>query len=70
MAVRPLCFGLKFHDKGRSYRVRVENCDTGRYVVEVTRTDSGPDTPVQRREHPSLSWALRDFAQAWRSRLN
>ena len=70
MAVRPLCFGLKFHDKGRSYRVRVKDCDTERYVVEVTHRDATSDTPAIRREYPSLSWALRDFAEAWRSRLN
>jgi len=63
MASRPLAFGIRLRDKGRTVKVRqVER----RYVVEVTQ--DGSDT--RRREHGSLGGAIRDAASSWRQRLN
>jgi len=68
MAIRPLSFGIRFKDDqpgGRTIRVDADRGDPKRYIVEVLH-----DNRSQRRVHPSLSWALRDFASAWRNRLN
>ena len=63
MASKPLAFGIRLRDKGRTVKVRqVER----RYVVEVTQ--DGSDT--RRREHGSLGGAIRDAASSWRQRLN
>ena len=66
MAARPLAFGLRFRDKGRTLRVRPHEKKPQRYVIEDSR--AGDET--RRREHPSLSGALRDFATTWRHRLH
>ncbi len=70
MAVRPLSFGIRFKDNRpgtarRTIRVDADQRDPKRYVLEVLK-----DSRTQRREHASLCWALRDFASAWRNRLN
>ncbi|MFP8877962.1 MAG: hypothetical protein AAEJ52_19495 [Myxococcota bacterium] len=70
MAMRPLSFGIRFKDNrpaggGRTIQVRSDQRDPKRYILEVLQ-----DNRTQRRNHPSLSWALRDFASAWRNRLN
>ena len=64
MAMRPLAFGVRLRDRGRTVAVRQ---DARRYVVEDTRAGGGPK---RRREHDSLGGALRDLAATWRSRLN
>jgi hypothetical protein len=66
MARRPLTFGLKFRDQGRTVRVRASKRNPQRYVVEDRRVGS----QGREREHASLSGALRDFASTWRGRLN
>ena len=66
MSSRPLAFGIRFRDKGRTLRVRQDGCGPRRYVVE----DSRDDRETRRRVHPSLSEALRDFAESWRQRLH
>ena len=66
MALRPLSFGLRFREKGRTVRVHSSPRDPKRYVVEVER--SGEKT--RRRDHPSLAAAVQDFAQSWRDRLH
>lgn len=66
MAVRPLAFGARLSDRGRSVRVRQSGADPRRYVVE----DSRSDRETRRRDHASLQGALRDLARTWRSRLH
>ena len=66
MARRPLTFGLKFRDRGRTVRVRASERNPHSYVVEERRVGGRP----REREHASLSGALRDFASTWRGRLN
>ena len=66
MAVRPLAFGARLRDKGRTVRVRSHEKDARRYVVE----DSDTGRATKRREHPDLQGALRDLASTWRGRLN
>ena len=66
MAMRPLAFGARFADKGRTVQVKASPKDPQRYVVEVTR--KGQKT--RRREHASLGGAVKDFASSWRGRLN
>ncbi len=63
MAIKPLAFGIRLRDKGRTVRVRqVER----KYVVDDLRDGSR----TRRREHASLSSAIRDAASTWRHRLN
>ena len=63
MATRPLAFGIRLRDKGRTLKVRqVERV----YLVEDARDGSR----TRRREHASLSGAIRDAASTWRQRLN
>ena len=63
MATRPLAFGIRLRDQGRTLKVRqVER----KYVVEDAREGSR----TRRREHASLSSAIRDAASTWRHRLN
>jgi hypothetical protein len=64
MARRPLAFGIRFRDKGRTLRVR-GNEGSG-YVVE----DARGGRPALRRDHSQLASALRDFAATWRGRLH
>jgi len=66
MALRPLAFGARLNDRGRSVRVRQSSADPRRYVVE----DSRSDRETRRRDHASLHGALRDLARTWRSRLH
>ena len=66
MATRPFAFGLRFRDKARTVRVRPHEAKRQRYVIEVSRDGGG----TRRREHASLSGALRDFATTWRHRLH
>lgn len=66
MAVRPLVFGARLRDKGRTVRVRSQQNDPRRYVVE----DSQRGRDTRRRDHASLAGALRDLASTWRGRLN
>ena len=66
MSIRPLAFGVRLRDKGRTVRVRANETKLGRYVVEDTR-DGGRS---RKREHASLTGALRDAAASWRDRLN
>jgi hypothetical protein len=66
MARRPLAFGVRFRDKGRTLRVHADAQHPSRYVVE-DRRDGGR---TRRREHACLTDALRDFAGTWRQRLH
>jgi hypothetical protein len=66
MATRPLAFGVRFHDKGRTLRVRGYHGTERGYVVE----DARAGRPLRLRTHRSLAGALRDFAATWRSRLH
>ena len=66
MAIRPLAFGARFREKGRTVKVSARDRDAKRYVVEVRR-DGGK---AKRSEHDSLPAAVHDFARAWRARLH
>jgi hypothetical protein len=66
MAIRPLAFGVRLRDQGRTLKVRQQRSQPGRYVVEDSR--SGRDT--RHRDHASLAGALRDLAATWRGRLH
>lgn len=65
MALRPLVFGARLKEKGRSVRVRAAKGKSGGYVVEETR---GKKT--RSRDHGSLQGALHDMASSWRRRLH
>ena len=66
MSIRPLAFGVRFRDKGRTVKVRQDMRRPHRYVVE----DSRKGRATRQREHSSLAGALKDFASTWRTRLN
>ena len=66
MAVRTLAFGVRMRDRGRTVSLKTQAGGRHRYVVE----DSRGGRKARRREHPSLSDALRDLAATWRHRLN
>lgn len=68
MAIRPLAFGARLRDQrtGRTVRVLQSQRDPRRYRVEDSRKGGG----TRRREHDSLSGALRDLASTWRRRLH
>ncbi len=66
MATRPLAFGVRLRDKGRTVRLLQDRRDPHRYRVEESREGG----KTQRREHDSLSGALRDLASSWRKRLH
>jgi hypothetical protein len=66
MSIRPLAFGVRLRDKDRTLRVRANEKQPGRYLVEDSR-DGGRS---RKREHTSLTGALRDAAASWRNRLN
>jgi hypothetical protein len=66
MSIRPLAFGVRLRDKDRTLRVRANEKQPGRYLVEDSR-DGGRS---RKREHASLTDALRDAAASWRHRLN
>ena len=64
MAIKPLTFGLRLRDKGRTVRVRQD--DKRRYVVE----DSQKGRRTNQRSHASLGGAIKDAASTWRGRLH
>jgi hypothetical protein len=66
MAKRPLTFGMRLRDKGRTVRVRDRGDASGRYVVE----DEQKGRETRRRVHASLQSALADTASTWRGRLH
>jgi hypothetical protein len=68
MATRPLAFGVRMNDRrrGRKLRVLQSQRDPQRYLVEDSRRGGA----TERREHASLSGALRDLARTWRGRLH
>jgi hypothetical protein len=66
MARRPLAFGIRFRDKGRTIQVRGCHGTERGYVIE----DGRAGRPVRLRRHGTLTGALRDFAATWRSRLH
>ena len=57
MAIRPLAFGVRFRDKGRTLRVRTDTRGSRRYVVEDSRAGR-----VRRRVPATLNLALQDFS--------
>jgi hypothetical protein len=66
MALRPLTFGARFKENGRTVRVAASSRNPRHYTVQVSREGGR----TQQREHASLPSAMRHFAQAWRDRLN
>ena len=66
MATRPLAFGVRFRNGGRTVQVRPDPKRPQRYVLEDRRSGRRE----KRREHTSLAGALRDFARTWRGRLH
>jgi len=66
VASRPLTFGVRYRDRGRTVRVHADERDSKRYVLEVSQHGG----KAVRREHASLADALRGFASAWRERLH
>ena len=66
MAVRPLAFGVRLRQQGRSVSLHQNQQDPRRWVVE----DSRPRRKPRRRDHATLAGALRELGQAWRSRLH
>ncbi len=63
MASKPLAFGIRLRDKGRTLKIR----QVGRkYVVE----DKREGDPTRRRDHASLGHAVCDAASTWRHRLH
>jgi hypothetical protein len=66
MALRPLAFGARFRAGDRTLKVRPRSGREGGYVVEEARRGRS----TSRRDHVLLAGALRDFARAWRDRLN
>lgn len=63
---RPLAFGVRLRDKGRTLRLQSDPRNPGRYVVEDTREGRSK----RQRDHASLGGALRDLAASWRQRLH
>ena len=66
MARRPLSFGARLRDKGRTVSVKRASGASNRYVVEDRRRGGSK----QQRDHATLTDALRDLASTWRGRLN
>ena len=66
MAIRSLTFGARYTAGGRTARVRADERDPHRYLLEVLRRGE----KTRRTEHVSLAIALRHFAAAWRQRLH
>ena len=66
MALRPLVFGARLKEKGRTVRVRASKGKSRGYVVEESRGNG----KTRRRDHASLQGALADMASTWRGRLN
>ena len=66
MAVRPLAFGARFVEKGRTVRILPDPADPRRYAVKVSR----PGGASRTSQHRTAAEALREFATAWRARLH
>jgi len=66
MAIRPVAFGVRLRDKGRTVSVRHHSGDPRSTVVIDARDGREP----RRRQHPSLLAALGDAAARWRGRLH
>jgi len=66
MSIRPLAFGVRLRDRDRTVRVRKDEREADRYVVEEQRRDGRR----RKRKHSSLQGALRDAAASWRNRLH
>ena len=63
MATKPLAFGIRLRDKGRTLKIR----QVGRkYVVE----DKREGDRTRQRDHKSLGLAVSDAASTWRQRLH
>lgn len=63
---RPLAFGVRLRDKGRTLQLKTDARKPGRYIVQDTRTGRSK----KERDHDSLGDALRDLASNWRKRLH
>ena len=66
MALRPLAFGIRLRDKGRTLRVHNDPLNPRLYVLEDVR--EGDETRI--RWHSSVSEAVEDAASTWRKRLH
>ena len=66
MAIRPLAFGVRLRDKGRTLSVRHQRDGTRTYLV----VDAQDGRATRRRRHASLVEALADAAASWRKRLH
>ena len=64
MARRPFAFRIRLRDKNRTLRVRADEREPRRCVVE----DSRPGKEARRREQQSLTRALEDLAVVWQNR--
>ena len=66
MALRPLAFGLRLRENGRTLRIQNAPREPKRYLLEDLR--QGEATRVRR--HASAAEAIRDAASTWRRRLH
>ena len=66
MAVRPLCFGVRFRNGSRTVKVVANQRDPKRYAVEVEQRGR----PTRRSDHSTLAAAMHAFARSWRARLH
>jgi len=66
MAIRPVAFGLRLRDKGRTVSVRHQSRSPRSTVV----IDAQDGRETRRRHHASLLAALGDAAASWRNRLH
>ena len=64
MATRPLAFGARFVENGRTVRIQRDPSSAEGYTVETSGNGSSRVT-----EHASFAAAVRDFAASWRARL-
>jgi hypothetical protein len=66
MALRPLAFGVRLRDRGRTLRVHNDPRDCRRYVLE----DAREGEPTRIRHYASAPEAVREAAATWRRRLH
>jgi len=66
MAIRPVAFGVRLRDKGRTLSVRHQSHNPKTYLV----VDAREGRETRRRRHASLVEALSDAAASWRKRLH
>jgi hypothetical protein len=66
MAIRPLAFGIRFRESGRTLRLQHQARPRRRTEVVHER----PGRHARRVEHTSLGSALEHFARLWRGRLH